>query len=152
MTDLVGTCPKDFWLEWIAEGDAAGMVETGEEYTWRTRDPRARLIGPGDRFYIVAWGRLRGYAPVTRVAGLDDGYGAFAICRKGGAVAVTLARPIPGFRGLRERWWRREDELPFADWRMAGVAIGGRGGISAPNGTEFRPGGGNLPLFDGDDR
>jgi hypothetical protein len=22
--DLVGTCPKDFWLQWIAEGDAAG--------------------------------------------------------------------------------------------------------------------------------
>ena len=27
MSDLVGTCPKDFWLEWIAEGDAAGEPE-----------------------------------------------------------------------------------------------------------------------------
>lgn len=34
-TFCVGTCPKDFWEEWIAEGDAAGDPETGEE--WETR-------------------------------------------------------------------------------------------------------------------
>lgn len=34
MADLVGTCPKDFWEEWIAEGDAAGDPETGEEWGW----------------------------------------------------------------------------------------------------------------------
>lgn len=26
MVDLVGTCPKDFWEEWIAEGDPAGTM------------------------------------------------------------------------------------------------------------------------------
>ena len=34
-SDLVGTCPKGFWLEWIAEGDAAGDAPTGEEWGWR---------------------------------------------------------------------------------------------------------------------
>jgi len=36
MVDLVGTCPKGFWEEWIAEGDADGDPETGEEWGWFT--------------------------------------------------------------------------------------------------------------------
>ena len=111
MTDLVGTCPKDFWEEWIAEGDAAGDPETGEEWGWWTNHSLIRAIRPGDRFYIVAHGKLRGYAPVTRV---DRG----CIGRRGGAVAVTIDEPIPGFRGLRERWWDRAIERPFPDWKV----------------------------------
>ena len=110
MPDLVGTCPKSFWLEWIAEGDAAGDPETGEEWGWYTHSPLKRLIGIGDRFYVVAHGKLRGYAPVT-------GVGIGAILRHGGGVAVTIPEPIPGFRGLRKRWWQREIEIPFPDWR-----------------------------------
>ena len=34
MSDLVVTCPKGFFLDWIAEGDAAGEPETGEEWGW----------------------------------------------------------------------------------------------------------------------
>jgi len=115
MADLVGTCPKDFWEEWIAEGDAAGEVETGEDWHWYTRHSLARDINPGDRFYVVARGKLRGWAPVVRVEVID--YRSYAIVRKGGAVACTIAEPIPGFRGLRLRWWRQEDELPFPNWR-----------------------------------
>lgn len=111
MADLVGTCPKDFWDEWIAEGDAAGDLDTGEEWGWYTESPIAQSIHPGDRFYVVAHGKLRGYAPVTRV---QNG----CICRRGGAVAVTLAEPVPGFRGLRRRWWDRTVEIPFPDWRL----------------------------------
>lgn len=118
MGDLVGTCPKDFWLEWIAEGDAAGEPESGEEWGWYTKHPRAALILPGDRLYIVAWGRLRGYAPVTRVEKPAEGY---IICRRGGAVACTIDKPIPGFRGLMSRWWPRESEKGFPDWKMEGV-------------------------------
>lgn len=114
MVDLVGTCPMDFWDEWIAEGDAAGDPETGEEWGWYTRAPLIRKIRPGDRFYVVAHGKLRGYAPVTRVT---PGH----IGRRGGAVAVTIAAFIPGFRGLRERWWRRDDEIPFPDWKTPGA-------------------------------
>lgn len=119
MVDLVGTCPKDFWHEWIAEGDPAGSLESGEEWGWYTRHSFARLIEPGDRFYVVAWGRLRGWAPVTRVQ--DDGSGGYVICRRGGAVACTIPPAIPGFRGLEKRWWPREAENPFPDWQTAGV-------------------------------
>lgn len=116
MVDLVGTCPKGFWFEWIAEGDAAGEPETGEEWGWYTQHhSMLRLIRPGDRFYVVAHGRLRGWAPVTRVTHSF-------IARRGGAVACTIPEAIPGFRGLRERWWPREAEQPFPDWKTAGVA------------------------------
>jgi hypothetical protein len=111
MTDLVGTCPKGFWLEWIAEGDAAGEPWSGEEWGWYTRSPFVRLIEPGDRFYVVAHGRLRGWAPVTRVQ-----YG--CICRRDDAVACTISTLIPGFRGLRKRWWDRSLERPFPDWKV----------------------------------
>lgn len=117
MTDLVGTCPKDFWNEWIAEGDPAGTPYTGEEWGWYTRHRKAALIKPGDRFYVVAWGRLRGWAPVTRIERTEGGW---IVCRRGDAVACTIDEPIPGFRGLMERWWPREAERPFPDWKTAG--------------------------------
>lgn len=121
MVDLVGTCPKDFWLEWIAEGDAAGDPEAGEEWSWFTKDRLALQIHRGDRFYVVAHGRLRGYAPVMRVDHqiFFGGDSRFAIIRKGGAVAVTVDEAIPGFRGLRRRWWNPASEKPFPDWKEA---------------------------------
>ncbi|HEX5508797.1 MAG TPA: hypothetical protein VFX37_09860 [Pseudolabrys sp.] len=119
MVDIVGTCPKDFWSEWIAEGDAAGLPESGEEWGWYTRHSYALLANPGDRFYVVAWGRLRGWAPIVRVN--NNGSGGYCVCRKGGAVACTIARPIPGFRGLAKRWWNRDEEIAFPNWKTAGV-------------------------------
>jgi len=122
MPDLVGACPKDFWLDWIAEGDAAGDPCTGEEWGWYTRAPLAATIKRGDRFYVVAHGKLRGWAPVTRVQGPhsdDEGedQSGWIICRRGGAVACTVPFAIPGFRGLRVRWWDRTQEIPFPDWK-----------------------------------
>lgn len=119
MVDLVGTCPKDFWEEWIAEGDAAGDPYTGEEWGWYTGHSLIRLIKPGDRFYVVAHGKLRGWAPVTRVHLRQDGRGGH-IGRRGDAIACTIPEIIPGFRGLRERWWNRADEVPFPDWKERG--------------------------------
>lgn len=110
MVDLVGTCPKNFWEEWIDEGDAAGDPVSGAEWWWVTRHQYRFLIKPGDRFYVVAHGKLRGYAPVTK-------YECNAIMRKGGAVACTIDEAIPGFRGLRIRWWDRSAERPFPEWR-----------------------------------
>ena len=121
MADLVGTCPKDFWSEWVAEGDAAGDPETGEEWGWYTRHSNAQLIRPGDRFYVVAHGRLRGYSPVTRVEDHSHKGGGWVICRRGGAVAVTIPSCIPGFRGLRQRWWRYVDEAPFPSWKTEDI-------------------------------
>ena len=116
--DLVGTCPKHFWNEWLEEGDLAGEPESGCEYGWRTRSPlAARLILHHPlkdcRLYIVAHGRLRGYAPILEGRAMTDHW---AIIRKGGAVASTLPETIPGFQGLRRRWWNRTDEVPFPEW------------------------------------
>lgn len=115
MPDLVGTCPKTEWEEWLREGDCAGDPVSGQTYYWVTRSPLAGQVAVGDRFYVVAHGRLRGWAPIVCV--YDDGHGAYSIIRKGGAVSCTIPEEIPGFRGLRYRWWDQEDEIPFPRWR-----------------------------------
>ncbi|OGT54431.1 MAG: hypothetical protein A3E01_02975 [Gammaproteobacteria bacterium RIFCSPHIGHO2_12_FULL_63_22] len=86
MSDLAVTCPRDFFAQWIAEGDAAGELPSGQEYAWFLGGKKPP-IEPGERLYVFANGLLRGYAPVTRVAKTERGW---AICREGGAVAVTL--------------------------------------------------------------
>lgn len=116
MADLVGTIPKTFFAEWIAEGDCAGDPYTGEEWGWYTHSPLAAKIELGDRFYVVAHGKLRGWAPVTRIQhGFSNG--GWVICRGGDAVACTVPFAIPGFQGLRRVFWKREDEIAFPDWR-----------------------------------
>ncbi len=123
MADLVVTVPKPLWLDWIDEGDAVGDPETGEEWGFfvgRRRPP----IDPGERLYIVSHDRVRGYAPVTRVAfvrGDGNPWGSWAIGRRGGAVAVTVPWSVGGFRGWRRRWWDRGVEQPFPDWRTENV-------------------------------
>lgn len=32
-------------------------------------------------------------------------------------MACTIPAPVTGFRGWRYRWWSRDDEIPFPDWR-----------------------------------
>ena len=115
MSDVVVTVPKRLWLEWIAEGDLPGDDPTGDEYAfWLGGSPPA--IAAGERVYIVAHGKLRGYAPLTRIISSGSGFG---LCRAGNAVACTIDEPISGFRGFRYVWWGREAERPFPDWRSA---------------------------------
>ncbi len=132
MSDLVVTCPKTFWHLWIAEGDPAGTPWSGVEWGWYLGGRRPD-IAPGDRLYVVAWGKVRGFAPVTGLQAFDfdgqrwvDAHQArrveqWCICRRGDAVAVTIPEHIPGFRGWRRRWWPREHECPFPDWQTFGV-------------------------------
>jgi hypothetical protein len=115
MVDLVGTCPKDFWEEWLEEGDCAGSPETGQEYSWGTRSRIALKARVGDRFYVVAHGKLRGYAPIIWIS---PGTAGWDIIRAGHAIACTIEEPIPGFRGLRHRWWPVTDERSFPEWRI----------------------------------
>jgi hypothetical protein len=120
MSDVVVTLPKSFrWdgapgkpaLEaWLAEGDAPGEPDTGSEYGFTVGGGSPR-IEPGERVYVVHHARLIGYAPLVRVQALFGGR--VELVRAGGAAAVTIDTPIPGFRGWRYRWWRREDERPF---------------------------------------
>lgn len=119
MADLCVTCPAWFWYEWIAEGDAAGDPATGIEWGFslgKVKPP----IAHGERLYIVAHNRLRGYAPVTGIKLLA---GRWSICRHGGAVAVTIQEPIRGFQGFRRRWWAVESEVPFPEWKTEGVVL-----------------------------
>jgi hypothetical protein len=119
MSDLVVTVPKWFWPDWIAEGDLPGEPASGEEWAFTLGGGPRPPIEPGERLYVVAHGRLRGYAPVTRLVNeYATGGRGWSICRRGGAVAVTIPEPISGFRGWRRRWWARTDELPFTDWRQ----------------------------------
>lgn len=113
MSDVVVTVPKAKWDEWIDEGDLPGGDETGDEYGFYLGGPKPDMQ-PGDRVYIVAHGKLRGYAPLTRIVPWGSG---FALCRGGGAVACTIDAPIRGFRGWRYVWWDHADERPFPDWR-----------------------------------
>ena len=68
--------------------------------------------------YVVALGKLRGYAPLVRI---EESVGELRkgvwLVRRGGAVAVTIDEPITGFRGYRYRYWEREAERPFREWR-----------------------------------
>lgn len=134
MSDLVVTVPKTLWADWIDEGDAVGEPETGEEWGFFLGGPRPPITA-GERLYVVAWGLLRGYAPVTRVERTDRGW---AICRRAGAVAVTIEEPIPGFRGWQKVWWPREAERPFPDWMTAGLPERERADVERLNGCRKR--------------
>ncbi len=132
MSDFVVTVPMNFTYDgapglkgldaWVAEGDAAGEPESGEEWWFTTYGPLV-TYQPGSRLYIVCEDRLRGYAPITKIMfdynGLKRGRAPIAFVRRGGAVAVTIDERIKGFRGYRRRWWDREDEVPFPDWKTA---------------------------------
>jgi len=114
MSDIVVTVPKRLWDEWIEEGSLPEDEESGDEYAyWLGGSPPH--VRPRDRVYICAHGKLRGYAPLTRI--IHKPGGGFGLCRRGGAVACTIDEPIPGFRGFRYVWWPRDAERSFPDWR-----------------------------------
>lgn len=120
--DVVVTVPKGMWAEWIEEGDLPGDPPSGYESHFWIGGPVPDTV-PGDRVYIVAHGRLRGYAPLRRMeyrCRLRQNRA--CLLRDGDAVAVTIDEPIRGFQGWRYRWWDRSDEHPFPDWQTTGVA------------------------------
>lgn len=130
MSDLVVTVPQGMWRDWLEEGGLPGqMVESDDDYHFFGGGPAPRIV-PGERVYIVAHGRLRGYAPLTRLERLAQfaqrpgwwwGQSSWALVRQGGAVAVTIPEAIRGFQGWRERWWDRAVEVPFPAFATADV-------------------------------
>jgi hypothetical protein len=120
--DVVVTVPMRLWSEWIDEGQLPDEPENGWGYHFWVARSSLPKINPGDRVYIVAHGRLRGYAPLVRVETRCRLMPSMAcLLRQGGAVAVTIERPIRGFRGWQYRDWERDEERPFPDWKTAGV-------------------------------
>jgi len=115
VSDVVVTVPKGQWEDWIAEGDLPGEEPLYDSHFWIGQ--RVPYIKPAERVYIVAHGKLRGYAPLVCVEWACRLRPPSAcLLRQGGAVAITIAEPIRGFQGWRYRWWEREDEIPFPDW------------------------------------
>ena len=112
MPDVVVTVPTREWDRWLAEGALVGEpCPAATEYFFRIGGrPR---VQPGERVYVVAHGKLRGYAPLVRL--LPSGSVSFLV-RRGDAVAVTIPETITGFRGFRYRWWQREAERSFPEW------------------------------------
>jgi hypothetical protein len=118
--DVVLRVPQGRWLNWLAEGDLPGDLPGDEPTeTW------AFGVGcvvpdlpPGSRCYVMAFGKVRGYAPVA-----EDELAAGAFLRRGGAVAVTVPWLQSG-RGQwcwRYRFWEREQEVPFPAWATDGL-------------------------------
>ena len=140
MSDVVVTVPKRLWAEWLAEGDLADVEQVRRpevrrglceyQYEFRFRGLGVPNIAMGERVYVVAWGRLRGWAPLEDLH-LKNPEHIFEGCRSGFALirgpgehahAVTIPEPIIGFRGWRYRWWGRGTEQPFPAWKTEGVA------------------------------
>lgn len=130
MTDVVVTVPAKEWEAWVLEGELAPTgLELGAgnpmhpdlDFGFKVPRRPAQLVR-GDRVYIVAHGRLRGYAPLVAVEmGMTAKWGfqgGWMLVRKGGAVACTIVSPISGFRGFRYRWWDRAQERDYPDWMI----------------------------------
>jgi hypothetical protein len=122
--DCVVTVPQRLWLPWLEEGDLPGEdCPIDSTYGWHfwIRHPLPK-IRPGERVYIVAHGRLRGYSPLIEVEPICTVRPARAcLVRYGNANAVTIPTPIQGFRGWRYRWWAVEEEIPFPAWQTEGI-------------------------------
>lgn len=141
MADVVVTVPKTFThpcapglcglAAWVAEGDCAGdppgtnfVHEKNVEWKFAVFGERPD-IAVGERVYVVCEGRLRGFAPLTRMewkprrhnAPAAFGLGRCVLVRRGDAEAVTIDETIVGFRGWRYRWWERDLERPFPEWK-----------------------------------
>lgn len=121
MSDVVVTVPKNFHFgglvglsAWISEGDAAGEPWSGQEWDFYLGG-NPPVIKPGERVYIVCNGKLRGYAPLVRIE--NNPNGGYSLVRRGDATAITIDEIVTGFRGFRYRWWERETEKPFPDWK-----------------------------------
>ena len=114
MSDVVVTVPKYLWRDWIAEGALPGDQTELLYHFWVSKLPKIEV---GEFVYIVAHGRLRGYAPLV---GTESSCrlrpDSACLLRAGDAVACTILNPIRGFQGWRYRWWPQSTEIPFAAW------------------------------------
>ena len=115
--DVVVTVPARLWSGWLGEGDGVGEPRReGVEY-WFNLPTRPKGVHPGARVYVVAHGKLRGYAPLHRIDPDPQSARGVLLIRRGGAVAVTIDEPVRGFQGYRYRWWERDAEKPFPEWK-----------------------------------
>lgn len=117
MTDVVVTVPRGMWDVWLAEGDLPGHPWSQMRSHFWIPPQTLPDIKRGERVYIVAHGKLRGYAPLVAVEPMCAMRADRAcLMRYGDAAAVTIAQPIRGFQGWRYRFWDRSVERPFPEF------------------------------------
>jgi hypothetical protein len=117
--DVVVTVPKGLWEDWLDEGDLPGEPWSGMRSHFWLRGALPEM-SPGERVYIVAHNRLRGYAPLVQIERRCSMRPSVScLMRYGDAVAVTIPETIRGFQGFRYRWWDRLAERPFPQWQEA---------------------------------
>ena len=141
--DFVATVRAPEWEQWLSgEAGSGSPTATGPDpdgnAAWWSRAKLARKVERGSRLYICCRGRMRLWValrPIGKFYETDqegrDVRGLWIpLCVDGSPPAggpwwqpVTIDAEIPGFRGLRRRWWPRELERPCPDWRQA--ALGG---------------------------
>ena len=147
--DFAATVRAPEWEQWLCdwpwiEGDPrADAGSLAGEPAWWSRAKLARKVERGSRLYICCRGRLRLWVALrpigkhyeTAQEGRDERGLWIPLCIDGSPPGggpwwqpVTIDADIPGFRGLRRRWWPRESEIACPDWREAaeGLAGGGR--------------------------
>lgn len=116
--DVVACVPRHVWPHWLEEGGTPEAPDPSTVYGFGV--PSApKLLRAGDRLYIACAGRIRGYAPVLWIQSRIDSRAVDLIRDGKSAVAVTIAERVPPFRGFRYRWWTRDQERPFPEWRQA---------------------------------
>lgn len=118
MPDIVVTLPKRFGIKrWIEEGDDPDTKWSGKYYEFGIGGVPS--IEVGERVYVVYDRLLIGYAPLVekRIEHTATGGHRTFLIRGGDARAVTIDEQVKSFRGYRYRWWNREDEKPFDNWR-----------------------------------
>jgi hypothetical protein len=119
--DVVITIPQGMVAQWFAEGDLAGDPPGGlyDTYAYTIGRKPGDWVKPGCRVYVVFYGAVRGWAPLTGLEPWDQTR--WALLRQRGAVACTIPERVPGFRGIRRRWWDRDSEIDFPDWKTDGI-------------------------------
>ena len=144
--DFVATVRAGEWEGWLRGESGSGGPETvadprwaDGEAAWWSRAKLARKAGRGSRLYVCCRGRLRLWIALRPVGmpfetdqeGRDERGLWIPLCIDGSPPdggpwwqPVTIEADMPGFRGLRRRWWPRDAEIPCPDWRGAALGLG----------------------------
>jgi hypothetical protein len=113
MPDIVVTVPMARWEDWLDEGDLPGDEWDGvSEYHWFARGPKPQ-IAAGQRVYIVAHGKVRGYAPLVAIDSVVSG-------RKRDRFSVVRIVTQPDGHAKYVHWFPQ----PLPEWWWPGSDYG----------------------------
>ncbi len=143
--DFVATVRAPEWEDWLRGESGSGGPETvadprwvSGEAAWWSRAKLARKVERGSRLYVCCRGRLRLWVALRPIGnpfetdqeGRDERGLWIPLCIDGAPPGggpwwqpVTIEAGMPGFRGLRRRWWPRDAEIACPDWRTSALGL-----------------------------